>query len=186
MYVERGGGVSRPYPRRKAKPSGQRKSMLIAMLSCSRRKWNHVGLFHRTCRERDALCLRNAVFAAQVTIGFHCQRPAVFVSEPTRDGRNVHAAFDAARCKQMPQVVMGDTISADLLARSIKRLLAFADAKYFVSNDSPGRSLRTRSNNARASGISGTRRTVQFFVAVSGSPRTTISPASRSTSRHVI
>ena len=56
----------------------------------------------------------------------------------------------------------------------------------FASDDSPERSPRIRSNNARASGISGTRRTVQFFVPVSGSPRMIISPASKSTSRHSI
>ena len=78
-----------------------------------------------------ALRLCNAVLAPQMPVRFHCQRAAVFVSEPARNGRNIHAAFDAARREQMPQVVMRDAIRADFFARSIKRLLAFADTKYF-------------------------------------------------------
>ena len=81
--------------------------------------------------ETHALRLRNAVLAAQVAIGFHCQCAAVFVSKPARNSWNIDAAFDAARCEQMPQIVMRDAICADLLARAIKRLLAFANAKYF-------------------------------------------------------
>ena len=82
-------------------------------------------------REAHALRLRDAVLAPQMAVGFHCQRAAVFMSEPARNSRNIHAAFDAARREQMPQVVMRDAIRADFLARAIKRLLAFANSEYF-------------------------------------------------------
>jgi hypothetical protein len=73
------------------------------------------------CRcECDALRLRNAVLAPQVAVRFHCQRASIFVPKPTRNGRNVHAAFDAARRKQMPQIVVRDAIRADFLRGAIK------------------------------------------------------------------
>jgi hypothetical protein len=53
------------------------------------------------------------------------------VSKPAGNGRNVHAAFDATRREQVSQIVMSDAIRANLCARSIKRLLTFADAEYF-------------------------------------------------------
>ena len=99
--------------------------------SCRCRECDHVGLLCCDRREGHALRLCDAVLAAQVPVGFHCQRAAVLVSKPARNGRNVHAAFDAARCEQMPQIVMRDAIRADFFARAIKRLLAFADAEYF-------------------------------------------------------
>ena len=84
-----------------------------------------------TGAKRHALRLGDAVLASQMPVSFHCQRAAVLVSKPAGDGRNVHAAFDAARSEQVPQVVMCDAIRADLFARAIKRLLAFANSKYF-------------------------------------------------------
>ena len=98
---------------------------------CRCRKGDHIALFCRNRRERDALRLCDAVLAPEVAVGFHCQRAAVFVSEPPGNGRNVHTTFNAARCKQVPQIVMCDAICADLFARAIKRLLTFADAEYF-------------------------------------------------------
>src|SRR6266699_4756007 len=92
---------------------------------------NHVSLLPRRWCKCHTLCLRNAVFASQMTVRFHCQRAAVLVSKPPGNGRNIHAAFNAARREQVPQVVMCDAICADLLARAIKRLLAFADTEYF-------------------------------------------------------
>jgi hypothetical protein len=44
------------------------------------RKFNHVGLLCRDRRERHALCLSDAVPAAQVAVGFHCECTAVFVA----------------------------------------------------------------------------------------------------------
>ena len=87
---------------------------------CDCRKCDNVRLLYRGWRERDALRLRNAVFTPQVAIGFHRQRAAVFVSKPAGNSRNVHAAFDAARCEQVPQIVMRDAICADLFAGTIK------------------------------------------------------------------
>jgi len=43
----------------------------------------------------------------------------------------VHATFDAARREQMPQVVARDPVHVYFFARTIKRLLAFADPEYF-------------------------------------------------------
>ena len=96
---------------------------------CSRRECDHVGLLYRDRRKGHSVCLRKAVLAPQVAVGFHCQRAAVFVPKPAGDSWNVHAAFDAARREQMAQVVMCDAIRADFFARAIKRLLAFADTE---------------------------------------------------------
>ena len=119
-------------------------------------KCDHVGLLCCDRREAYALRLRDAVLAPQVAVGFHCQRAAVFVSEPAGDGRNVHAAFDAARCEQVPQIVMRDAIRADFLHARSSAFWHSPTRKTFASNGSPGRSPRIRSNSARASGISGT------------------------------
>src|SRR5437588_5257632 len=100
--------------------------------SCRRRKRNHIILLRCHWREADLLRLRNAMLASQVSIRFHCQRAPVLVSEPAGNGWNVHGGFNASRCKQMPQVVMGDAICSDLLARSIERLLAFPNGKHFA------------------------------------------------------
>ena len=98
--------------------------------SCCHWECNHVGLL---CwwREAHSLGLSNAVLAAQVAVSFHCQCAAVSVSKPPGDGWNIHAGFDAARCKQVPQIVMCDAICADFLTSSIKGLLTFADTEYF-------------------------------------------------------
>ena len=87
---------------------------------CFCRKRNDIGLLRRCRCECDALRLRNAVLAPQVAVRFHCQRASIFVPKPTRNGRNVHAAFDAARRKQMPQIVVRDAIRADFLRGAIK------------------------------------------------------------------
>ena len=39
---------------------------------------------------------RLTVFVAEVAVCFHCQRPAVLVTEPARDRGNIHAGFNAA------------------------------------------------------------------------------------------
>jgi len=44
----------------------------------------------------------------QMAIDPHCQRAAVFVAKPSAHRRNVHARFDAARGKEVPEVVVGD------------------------------------------------------------------------------
>jgi len=45
--------------------------------------------------------LREAVVLPQVPVRFHAQGAAVFVPEPAGDGRDVYAAFDANRRKQV-------------------------------------------------------------------------------------
>ena len=44
----------------------------------------------------------------------------VLVPKPAENGRNVHAAFSAARCEEMPQVMMRDAICSDLLQARFK------------------------------------------------------------------
>jgi hypothetical protein len=99
--------------------------------SCRDRKRDHVSLLCHSWREGHTLRLSNAVLTPQVTVGFHCQRAAVLVSKPARDGWNIHAALYAPRCKQVPQIVMRNAICANLFARSIKSFLAFVYAEYF-------------------------------------------------------
>src|SRR5437773_834622 len=71
------------------------------------------------------------MFTAKVAVGLHCQRTAVLMTQPAGNGRNVHARFDAARRKQLPQVVMNDAMGADFLSCPIERLLTFADLEHF-------------------------------------------------------
>lgn len=64
-----------------------------------------------------------------MAVRFHRERTAAFVPKPSRNDRNVHTRFDAARREQMPQLVMCETICPDRIARSIKRLLTFTNAE---------------------------------------------------------
>src|SRR5260370_28482309 len=98
---------------------------------CCRSEWNHVSFPCNSRGEADLLRLGNTVLPPQVSVGFHCQRAPLFVSKPAGNSRNVRARFDAPRCKQVPQIVMRDALCPDLFARTIKRLLAFANAEYF-------------------------------------------------------
>lgn len=73
---------------------------------------------------------------------FYCHRVAVLVSKPPRNGWNVHAASDAARCEQMPQVVMravlvdeGDFVEAgqvlaNIQSDTLQAQLAEAEAQH--------------------------------------------------------
>ena len=54
----------------------------------------------------DAYITWMTVFVAEVAVGFHRQRAAVFVAEPARDGGDVHAGFNAARREKMAQIVV--------------------------------------------------------------------------------
>src|SRR5882724_9781260 len=79
-------------------PSAAKKeffSFPVALAGCSKsrrcREGNQFSLLGRNGRERHALRLSNAVLAAQVAVGFHCERAAVFVSEPARNSRNINA-----------------------------------------------------------------------------------------------
>lgn len=98
--------------------------------SCRGSEWNNISFLCYIRCEAYLLRLRNAVLTPQVAIGFHRNCPAVFVPEPTRDSRNVHARFDAARGVQVPEIVMRQSIGPDFFTRSIKGLLAFANAEH--------------------------------------------------------
>ena len=63
------------------------------------------------------LCL--AVLVSQVAVGFHAQCPAVLVSNSARNGRDVHAVFDAAGGKEVAQVVVSDSFCAGQLCGSV-------------------------------------------------------------------
>src|SRR5713101_5825500 len=69
---------------------------------CPCRKRNNFGRHVNIGRKAHTLRLGNTVLAPQVAVGFHCERAAVFVSQPARNSRNVHTCFNASRCKQMP------------------------------------------------------------------------------------
>ncbi len=66
----------------------------------------------------------------QVSVRFHAQRAAVFVPQPPRDGRNIHATLDANRRKKMAQIVMRDSLHPDLRRRVRHAVLTFENAHY--------------------------------------------------------
>jgi len=51
--------------------------------------------------KRNFFGFAGAVFVSQVPVSFHAQCAAILVSEPARNGRDVHAGFNAAGGKQM-------------------------------------------------------------------------------------
>ena len=65
----------------------------------------------------------------QMPINFHRQSAAVLVSKPARNGRNVHAAFNAACRKQMAQIVVGQMSNANFLFRAFHCQFAFGHAR---------------------------------------------------------
>ena len=82
-----------------------------------------------------------------MTVDLHRQGTAVLVSEPTRDRRNVDAAFDAPSREEMPQVMVSDASHPDLEGRPVHRLLAFADTHDRMARRRtilPGRRQRVR------------------------------------------
>lgn len=82
----------------------------------------------------DNLCgHRLAMLVAQVTVGFHRKGSAVFVAKPPAKGRNINPAFNAAGCKQMPEIVMSESLHARFRASSINRFPAFCNRQHVVS-----------------------------------------------------
>ena len=69
-----------------------------------------------------ALDLLQAVCLLQMRIGFHQQRAAVLVAKPVRDGGDVHAAFDGARCEVMTQGMMMEIRQAEIAAGRLNAL----------------------------------------------------------------
>ena len=53
---------------------------------------------------------------AQMTINFHGQRAAVFMTEPAAHCGNINTRLDAKCRKKMPQIVMRETGNAQFLA----------------------------------------------------------------------
>ena len=57
------------------------------------------------------------MFVAQVAVDPHRKGAAVLVPEPTGDGGDIHAAFNASSGKQVPQIVVSQAGDAVLPAR---------------------------------------------------------------------
>ena len=64
--------------------------------------------------ETDTLRLGQAVILSQVSVRFHAKRTSVLMSEPTRDSRNIDAAFDANGREKVAEIVMSDSLHSDL------------------------------------------------------------------------
>src|SRR5262249_18996561 len=96
------------------------------------RKRDDIRVFGRSWREGHTLRLCDAMFTSQMAVGFHCQSTAVFVPKPAGNGRNIDARFNAPRGKQMSEIVVRNSMRSDFFARTIKRLLAFTHAEYFL------------------------------------------------------
>jgi len=60
----------------------------------------------------------------EMSIGFHCQSPSVFVSEPTANGRDINATFNAPGCEQVAQVMSDQPMHSDLGARRSQSFVA--------------------------------------------------------------
>ena len=60
-----------------------------------------------------------------MTVSLHGESAPVLVTEPTRHCRNIDARFNAARRKQMSQIMVRDSLHADDAGRPVHRLLAF-------------------------------------------------------------
>ncbi len=56
----------------------------------------------------NALSHVHAVLIPQMTINLHRERSSIFMAQPPGDRWNVHAGFDAAGCKHVPQIVMSE------------------------------------------------------------------------------
>ena len=65
------------------------------------------------------------MFVAQMAVGFHAQRAAVLMPKPTRNCRDVHAGLDAARGKQVAQIVVRDALRAGQLRSAVYLFLTF-------------------------------------------------------------
>src|SRR5580658_9472947 len=63
----------------------------------------------------------------KVAVNFHRQRSSVVVAEPTRDGWNINTSLNAPRCKQMAQIMVGDSGNTQKAAGSRQRVLAFSN-----------------------------------------------------------
>jgi hypothetical protein len=62
-----------------------------------------------------------------MSVHSHSKCTAVFVAEPTADGRNVHARFNARRREQVPKVVMREQRIAQASGGGGQTLLGAVD-----------------------------------------------------------
>lgn len=76
------------------------------------------------CFERDFLSHFVRVLVAQVTVNFHRQHSAVFVTEPQRNGWNVHSGFNAPGREQVTQIVVSNPTESNFGGGSNMRLRA--------------------------------------------------------------
>ena len=67
---------------------------------------------------------------AEVAVGFHCQSAAVLVAEPSADGGDINARFNATSSKQVAKIVVGDALDFQFPARSGYRSLALLDSHH--------------------------------------------------------
>ena len=59
-------------------------------------------------------CLGVAVLLPKVAIDFHRESAAIRMSKPTGNRWDIHARFNAAGRKVVPEIVMGEGLDADL------------------------------------------------------------------------
>ena len=84
------------------------------------RRWIPVGPFIQDFRsEFHLLRHRLAMLVPQVAVRPHRQSSAVLVTEPARNRWDVHTGFDASRCEQMPQVMVGDSFDGQNFYRAV-------------------------------------------------------------------
>ena len=60
----------------------------------------------------------------KVPVRSHSERSPILVTEPSGNGRDIDATLDAPGGEQMPQIVVGNPMRADLLASLCKGFLA--------------------------------------------------------------
>ena len=70
------------------------------------------------------------MLVAEMAVNFHGQRAAVFVAEPSGDGRDVNAALNAAGGEQMAQIVMGQMSDTGFFFRRFHRQLGLRYAHH--------------------------------------------------------
>jgi len=69
------------------------------------------------------------MFLAQVPIRSHRQRASIGVTEPSRNGRYIHARLDAKGRKEVSKVVVGHPVATGFFCRARERLLRLTDTK---------------------------------------------------------
>ena len=85
-------------------------SGVASLLLLSRFLVSHLNnIFRLRFREPHLLRHLHRMLIPQMPIHLHRQRPAVFMPEPTTDGGDIDAGFNAPGCKQVAEIVMCNT-----------------------------------------------------------------------------